>query len=143
MANKTAIRKLIRTIKKLEPAQCDMDDWGYNPRGLPERREDRGVSGCGTTACIAGWAALTLAPTKPQPLWNKSALCLLVNEKWAARHGLDATDKCGTDVLVEADEIARAVLGLTAGEAQLFYETPSVGETDKDWMLRTLKERFL
>jgi hypothetical protein len=80
-----------------------MGDYVANTRGVKNNPEKRGP-GCGTTACIAGWAALTLAPSydlkysiEYESFWGEKerstqrasdGSALFVPEPWAKKHKL-------------------------------------------------------
>ena len=53
---------------RLTDNQCDMHYWARRVDDQPiPPREQRGQHDCGTAACLAGWAALLLAPTEDIP----------------------------------------------------------------------------
>lgn len=135
------IRKLIRVLEGLPPRQCHMGEWARVTGDRPfAPRETRGTPGCGTTACLAGWAGLVFAPTArySKVAWGGT---FYVPEAWAHRVGLmeDTTFKrlnAGEEVLegggswipVRADDLGEWALGEEV--SMLFYNVPS---EDPEW----------
>lgn len=150
------LRALRATLARLTPEQCNMENWfaQINPRlPVPARRAR---PGCGTTACLAGWAALLFAPTINAPKDAGSVAedwgLLFVPETWARRRGLDISREVDPIrrkgvkyVAVGAREIGHWALGDDAarlfipgdGRARDYHSTYL---NDQDWMITKLTE---
>lgn len=148
-------RKLLRALKAMPDSRCDMGVFTkvgtrLNPVG------HRGTHTCGTTACLAGWAALICAPSRdaklpdaklPDGYRYTDEERVLLPQSWVTRHNVPVTTwlprrriKGVQHVPVHIAAAGRALLG--PGLGNVFYETDgpkSEGVTDREWMIRKLE----
>jgi hypothetical protein len=144
--NRENISKLVDILEGLDERQCYMAEWYTTNRsfGLPAPA-DRGKPGCGTTACLAGWAALCLAPTESA----ESSHYMEVNARWAQKHGIEFApdshrityDTLPPNARVTADvpTIGTALLGEEATRLFTLVHGPeAMGISDREWMIWAL-----
>lgn len=68
--NRENIQKVRDVIAGLPPRRFDMSDYSSGPSDYPTAPEL--LHGCGTAACIAGWAAALADPDSKRPLNSRA-----------------------------------------------------------------------
>lgn len=161
--NRENITKLIGVLNDVPDRQCDMMFWIVRPPNSPELPppEERGGH-CGTTACLAGWAVATLAPShtlvqahivSPSGYPNASYAHVLLPEEWAQAGGLQP--KCPAHLLNKelefppgmnlyaVQDIASYLLGFDytlSMNVFTYSRGPRYhGISDRQWMIATLE----
>jgi len=152
-----ALKLLDLLENKLSDAQCDMTHWVVRPeeKGVLPPQELRGTHECGTAACLAGWAALMIAPTKDTSddntifahrigLMVPIDLATLINKKWHGTIvGKDARSEDGEWATVSVHDIGREVLGYDISEWFDDAEGPEECEmSDRAWMIAVLRREL-
>ena len=141
--------KLATVIAGLPEGQCNMQHWVTDATLLTDGTmyhlppiEQRGKPGCGTAACMGGWAVTVLTPA----LRTYGGTVVLPVE-WAMKHDLYSRSYYDniTDPIPTAGysikEVGRVVLGDPIADQFLYMDYPKYrGMTDKEWMLDRLRD---
>lgn len=134
-------------------AQCDMHYWVYrDPTDGPvPPKEQRGAHGCGTSACLAGWGALLLAPTedvKDDQLSLEPHRCSLsvpwdfAAAYWEQQHYLVTPPKVER-IDMSIEDMGRVVLGPEIGYWFIDTEGPwECGMKHREWMIAVLRKEL-
>lgn len=133
-------------------SQCQMAIWVGRRDDLPiPPKEERGKPECGTAACLAGWAALLLAPTEDLVKYRQAFSYqhrdqLLVPRKWVEQYeGLSFRSP-----FPESDKVAVEVydIGTTLlGDQFIDWFGDSGGPdacrmSDRQWMIAVLRQEL-
>lgn len=149
---------LLAFFERAQPKQCNMSFW------LSRRPEDgplpsmplRGMPGCGTVGCMAGWAVSLLAPTSwDTPKDDVQALYgfprydsitvgrVHLDKEWADKNGIRLIKEGGYQHLVDIPQLAEHLLGKDI--AKWFGEMYGPEMTlmdDRDWMIAVLRKEL-
>lgn len=155
--------QLMNVIQQLPDQQCNMVDWavttewkawqaGPQKTVAPQRYPtlppvgQRAQPGCGTTACLAGWAVTVLTPATRITLD-----CAVIDADWLNTHHPRATSYANigsmadNEVAANIPNLGRELLGEEV--AQYFFNTVGKKEfdfkTDKEFMLHVLGREIM
>jgi len=142
--NKEKVQELLDFVRMLPDAKCFMPTYAKTEEGkrIPGVQKRKSPNECGTAACIAGWSALTQAPSvdlklKTKDCYAHSRGMLYVPMEWAMRHkltwrgGENRTYRGKIHVAVSMYLIGKTVLGLTELQADRIFAPKGVEDLDE------------